>query len=285
MPEHQSTEVLQPVRASTPRTATGPSPIPRPGGYRYLTVTVKQAIELTETGVWQVPDFQREFIWKPSQICELADSLWRGYPIGALLLWLHRESNVDATSVEGGLIADGLHRLTSLCLLFGREPAWLASKPAEFRRQIRERFAVYFDIAATDDPRFVSADSYKPERPGLIPLKSLFDLSSEVDLLEYQVRECAQKMRQQGCRTDLGPNVFVKRLRKVAAIRDRELLVTALHYERNDRNQVIEIFQRLNSRGMKFRRLLLKFAMQGISGSLLGLRMRRGNTGSGMIGR
>ena len=52
------------------------------------------------------------------------------------------------------------------------------------------------------------------------------------------------------------------RLHKVVKMGERELLVTALYY---DRDQVIEIFQRLNSRGMKFRRLLLKFVMHRIS--------------------
>jgi hypothetical protein len=51
------------------------------------------------------------------------------------------------------------------------------------------------------------------------------------------------------------------------------LLVTALDY---DRNEVIEIFQRLNGRGMKFRCLLLKFAMQGILRSICGQRKDRG---------
>src|SRR5713226_8160985 len=96
---------------------SGPA-LPLPGNYRYFTVTVEEAIELVATGVWDVPDFQREFVWKPSQVCDLADSLWCSYPIGALLLWFN--SQRDADCAGGGLIADGLHRLTSLGLLFGR---------------------------------------------------------------------------------------------------------------------------------------------------------------------
>ena len=34
-----------------------------------------------------LPAIQREFVWKPEQICELFDSLMRKYPIGTFLFW------------------------------------------------------------------------------------------------------------------------------------------------------------------------------------------------------
>jgi hypothetical protein len=36
---------------------------------------------------WSVPEFQRGFVWKPTQVRDLMDSLWRGYPVGTLLVW------------------------------------------------------------------------------------------------------------------------------------------------------------------------------------------------------
>jgi uncharacterized protein with ParB-like and HNH nuclease domain len=33
-----------------------------------------------------LPDFQRDFVWKPSDVTELIASLLNGYPIGGLLL-------------------------------------------------------------------------------------------------------------------------------------------------------------------------------------------------------
>ena len=282
MRQHESIRPPQPVPALTTLAAADPSSHPERRRCRYLTVTVRQAIDLTASGAWQLPDFQREFIWKPSQACELADSLWRGYPVGPLLLWLPHEPDGDAHRIHGELIADGLHRLTSLCLLFGREPAWFACRSAGFRRRLRERFALYLDLAASDSPRFVCADDTK--RPGLISLKSLFDLCSEARSHEDRLLRYARELHSLGCGVGLEPGALVQLVRDVAAIADRELLVTALYY---DRDQVLEVFQRLNSRGMKFRRLLLKFAMQGISGSLLGRRGRRADTtgGMGVIGR
>lgn len=34
-----------------------------------------------------LPDIQRSFVWSQSQICELFDSLFRGYPVGSFLFW------------------------------------------------------------------------------------------------------------------------------------------------------------------------------------------------------
>jgi uncharacterized protein with ParB-like and HNH nuclease domain len=34
-----------------------------------------------------VPEFQRKYVWGASKVADLVDSLWRGYPIGTLLLW------------------------------------------------------------------------------------------------------------------------------------------------------------------------------------------------------
>jgi hypothetical protein len=49
------------------------------------------------------------------------------------------------------------------------------------------------------------------------------------------------------------------------------LAVTQVEHERED---VIEIFERLNSRGMRFRKLLLKLAMEEIPAAIRAARGR-----------
>jgi uncharacterized protein DUF262 len=280
--EHESVRPTESTPAASRRGASSLSSHGQLRTYRYLTITVREAVDLAATGVWQLPDFQRQFVWQPYQVCELADSLWCDYPIGALLLWLARDRKQDAKRVNGGMIADGLHRLTSLCFLFGREPQWLRSKTSQFRREVRRSFAVYFDVAAINDRRFLSADSYEAGRPGLVPLESLLAPTQRLGSQERRVLQLASDLYSKGVHPGLDRNVIAERLRRVAAIGYRELLVTAISC---DRDEAIEIFQRLNSRGMKFRRLLLKFAMQGISGSLHRLRVRRRDRSYETIGR
>lgn len=50
-------------------------------------ITVAKALGLIHSKQYVLPAIQREFIWSPSQICLLFDSLLRRYPIGSFLLW------------------------------------------------------------------------------------------------------------------------------------------------------------------------------------------------------
>ncbi|MDO9537253.1 MAG: DUF262 domain-containing protein [Thermoplasmata archaeon] len=74
-------------------------------------------IELGEIGL---PDIQRPFIWKNAKVRDLFDSMYRGYPVGYLLLWRNgldsdRTIGTDTKQKSPRLvIVDGQQRLTSL---------------------------------------------------------------------------------------------------------------------------------------------------------------------------
>jgi len=50
-------------------------------------ITIKKALQRIHAREYVLPAIQREFVWRPEQICQLFDSLLRGYPIGAFLFW------------------------------------------------------------------------------------------------------------------------------------------------------------------------------------------------------
>lgn len=74
-------------------------------------------IELGEIGL---PDIQLPFVWKTAKVRDLFDSMYRGYPVGYLLLWENglpddRAIGTDAKQKPPRLvIVDGQQRLTSL---------------------------------------------------------------------------------------------------------------------------------------------------------------------------
>ncbi|MCL2779786.1 MAG: DUF262 domain-containing protein [Polyangiaceae bacterium] len=95
-----------------------------------------------------VPDLQRPYVWAPSQVTLLVDSLLRGWPFGTLLLWSVRQEElagipsrpfwrvVDHTGefddqqtgksnppAQFRMVLDGQQRLQSLLLAFGGD-AW-----------------------------------------------------------------------------------------------------------------------------------------------------------------
>ena len=50
-------------------------------------ITIEKALLRIESREYVLPGIQREFIWSTDQICQLFDSLMRGYPISSFLFW------------------------------------------------------------------------------------------------------------------------------------------------------------------------------------------------------
>ena len=40
-----------------------------------------------ESGAIAIPEIQRPFVWKKTQVRDLIDSLYSGYPIGYIITW------------------------------------------------------------------------------------------------------------------------------------------------------------------------------------------------------
>ncbi|MCI7631324.1 MAG: DUF262 domain-containing protein [Collinsella sp.] len=56
------------------------------------TEYLRQFVEKIESGIYAIPIFQRNFVWKEEQVIDLMDSIYKGYPIGTILLWKPNES-------------------------------------------------------------------------------------------------------------------------------------------------------------------------------------------------
>ena len=236
-------------------------------GYCFRVVNVLEAVENVVTGQWDVPEFQREFVWTPAQVCGLATSLWCNYPIGPLLLWQTREHRSNAPL----WIADGQQRLTSLCLLRGGIPSWFRRKPRSFRVRVQQRFDIRFDASERTEPRFVAADaSDEGSRPWLVPTRALMAIDPSTQRGRHELELLAAQAA--GCARDVDPAELYPRLLRVSMIGQREVISTLVNHQQRD--DVLDIFARLNSRGMRFRRLLLKLMMEEIPAAIRGLRGR-----------
>jgi len=89
-------------------------------------------------GRFVIPDFQREFEWKPWDIRELVRSIFLDYYIGSLLLWKGKPESFTALACEPiqgyrgegdprQIVLDGQQRLTAMHYVFlapeRREPS------------------------------------------------------------------------------------------------------------------------------------------------------------------
>jgi hypothetical protein len=226
--------------------------------YRYFSVSGYDAVKLVISGRWDLPDFQRAFVWRPSQVSDLADSLWRGYPIGYLLMWESARSAADGSF----LIADGQQRLTSLSLLFGEQPSWWRRREVD-RRNLGRRFDLRFDVEATAPPWFhCSFDGKLEDSNGrLVRVPEILAHDPATEAGRAALRTIAIRIKQRGRCRALAEDQVYETLHRVCIIRQLPLCATLLDCELRD---VLEIFERLNSRGTRFRRLLLNLAMRSL---------------------
>jgi len=113
-------------------------------------VSLNVLIRWLQEGRFQVPDFQREFEWKPWDIRDLMRSIFLDYYIGSLLLWSGTPENFDALSCEpiygyegsekpDYIVLDGQQRLTAMYYAF------LAPAKVLPNRSNPYRFFIYVD--------------------------------------------------------------------------------------------------------------------------------------------
>jgi len=91
--------------------------------------TVLSLVNNIDNGEIGLPRLQRAFIWPNTKVRDLFDSMYRGYPVGNLMLWRERDSQdhriIGTNTPQANpslLILDGQQRLTSLyAVMMGKE--------------------------------------------------------------------------------------------------------------------------------------------------------------------
>jgi hypothetical protein len=218
----------------------------------YASITIKDIVERSVNHKWSVPEFQRGFVWKATQVRDLIESLWLNYPVGTLLVWdssgpVQTRSASDAQAPDLWVV-DGQQRTTALCILSGRKPYWWSGSDA-WEKTIR-KYDIRFDVDTKEATRFVVANAATRRVKGskYIPINKLLclDVSREADLKALQ--EMAKQVKLDGLCDGMDAMEVYTRLDRVRKIRDMEVVIITVD---NDLEDVVEIFSRLNSRGTR----------------------------------
>ena len=214
-----------------------------------------KAWELVERAVshqLSVPEFQRGFVWKPTQVRDLAESLWLEYPIGSLLIWSSQgavEERIARDAQRPTLwLVDGQQRSTALSILFGRKPYWWPS--AEDWDKTLKRYDIRFDINAKEPPFFLVANAAIRKAKGdrYIGLSRLLVLDTQKEKDQKALQDLAREIKAQGLCDGMDAMEVYARLDRVRKIREKDLVTVTVNHELED---VVEIFSRLNSRGTR----------------------------------
>ena len=211
--------------------------------FQQVTFTLNGLLEQIKTGQIGLPDIQRPFVWKNVKVRDLLDSMYRGYPVGYLLLWQtgvepsHRTIGGEQKQVAPSLvIVDGQQRLTSLFAVFTGEEVVRSDFARERIRIAFNPLTSRFDVAsaATNNDR-----SFIPDvTPLLSGQQSLFAVFNEYIARLESAREVTASDRK----------VVEDALTRLQGLSAFPL--TALQLSSTvEEEDVAEVFVRVNSKG------------------------------------
>ena len=208
--------------------------------YRDTSYSLTHLLEDIRHGIVALPDIQRPFVWPSTKVRDLFDSMYRGYPVGTLMLW-ETGADVGTRQVGGGegtrvpqrLIVDGQQRLTSLFAVLTGNP--VVTKSYE-RRQIRIAFR-------PTDETFEVMDAAIQRDPEYIPDITLLWAKG----FRTTVRQFMSRQREGW--GDLKQNEIEDRIDRVRDLQNFRFQVIELG-ARADEEEVAEIFVRANSKGV-----------------------------------
>ncbi|MFG3080517.1 GmrSD restriction endonuclease domain-containing protein [Streptomyces parvulus] len=143
--------------------------------------SIRQLIEAVSDGRVRIPAFQRGFVWDADRVAQLMDSIYKGYPFGALLFWrtraeLRTERDLGPFKLPPrpddypiDYVLDGQQRLTSIFGVFQTE-----LKPKEQAVWTD----IYFDYRVAADAQeslFIPLEKDEVDPDRHFPLNVFFD--------------------------------------------------------------------------------------------------------------
>ena len=244
--------------------------------------TVEELVGMIERGELRLPEMQRRYVWRSTRVRDLLDSLFRGYPSGAILLWQTDEAvplQELAVAQQGNpyestrLLLDGQQRLTSLSALIRGEPVSVRGrkKPIEllFNLEHPDELSVVTEVNEDghdeeDEEELIDdeADSSEDELQKrfdrmtfVVATKKLERLPHWVKVTDVLKSDSDLPFLKRAGVTDLDDprsEKYSQRLARLRGIRKyvyrMDVLERSLSYD-----EVTEIFVRVNSLGTKLR--------------------------------
>lgn len=92
--------------------------------YNTNSISISSILGDIESGTIAIPEIQRPFVWKKTQVRDFIDSLYKGYPTGYLIIWNNPDVKLKDGSISVGkkILIDGQQRVTAIMsAISGRE--------------------------------------------------------------------------------------------------------------------------------------------------------------------
>jgi hypothetical protein len=235
----------------------------------YITPLYQVLLELLR-GEIRVPRFQRpgsDIVWTTEQRGDLLDSLYRGFPVGTILLWSTTSQincwdrvvgfRIPETQLPGRptrVLLDGHQRLSTLLLVLGSGLSNEVPVAMEDKELVLEGETWVFETRAGYEENESSRDRFIPLRKGQAPTPTQVPLSILLDRVEMNRWMRGEHGR--GGTTTLvrqDPSGILKEeeVRNAESVRDklREYSIPVAVLVAESLDEATESFKRVNSSG------------------------------------
>lgn len=209
-------------------------------GQSVVNPNVKFLTEILDdisSGDLRVPNFQRPYVWKPSDVISLFDSIYKGYPIGSVLFWESTQKLISFTQIgpfeielddrtERNYVIDGHQRISTLFGILKSKKDISISEP--------HRWVLYFDL---DNNEFF----FKSSTSKISNYIAMDKIINTIDFLA----ECKRIQDYSPTKAEF----YINKAQKLTqAIVTYKIAITQI--KKGDLSSAVEIFSRLNTRGM-----------------------------------
>ena len=208
--------------------------------YTPNSLSVGAILGLIDSGDIAIPEIQRPFVWKKTQVRDLLDSLYKGYPTGYLIIWKNPDVRLKDGKISAGkkILIDGQQRVTALMTA-------ISGIPVTNSNYRRERIKIAFDPfqAFSEDQDaeiFAVQDSSHLKSKRWIPdVADVF--RNDFSVFSFITNYCRDN-------PDMEPEMLDKIITKLRSIGNRMIGVIDLSETLNI-DIVTDIFIRINSKG------------------------------------
>ncbi|OTG87188.1 hypothetical protein B9T31_05065 [Acinetobacter sp. ANC 4558] len=269
-------------------------------------LTIKEAVNAIQTNDFLLPAIQRKFVWTSNQICQLFDSILRGYPINSFMMWeitdedikknykfyefltrycqRFNEENphieINASSKNFKAIIDGQQRLTSLYIGLCSTYAYKQPRvwwPTAYDETILPSRKLYLDLSQPLDNeesmmyynfKFLTDVQFKQLDQAHI--KKWLCLHDVLNMPNVDLADAILKVVfPELARRNLSTNSFASEtLLKLYMAIHKEQLIHYFNEKSQEVDHVLDVFIRTNSGGTKlaFSDLLMSIAVANWNG-------------------
>jgi hypothetical protein len=251
--------------------------------------SVEELVMMIERGELRLPEMQRQYVWRSTRVRDLLDSLYRGYPSGAILLWETDDENIPLQPFAVGqtgnpyqsvrLLLDGQQRLTSLSAVIRGQPVTVRGrrKPIEILFNLEHQQLSQLDLVTeveegdgdedddneeltdiTDDEVDSTEDELQQrfnKMAFVVATRKLSQLPQWIKVSDvFKSDSDAPFLKRAGVSSFDDPRyeLYTRRLARLRAVRKYVYRMDVLE-RKLSYNEVTDIFVRVNSLGAKLR--------------------------------